>query len=184
MPVPKNHATAEDYWNLPEGERAELIDGELWDLAAPSRSHQFIQGEIAYAIRAYIKGRKGRCQAYEAPFAVNLFADDTTFVEPDVSVVCDRSKLSDRGCEGAPDLVVEIVSPSSRSMDYRTKQSLYMSAGVREYLIVDPSLERTTVYYGEAEADPAPMVYPFASDMPVSIFPGLRLNLQQIVSHM
>lgn len=184
MPVPKDHATAEDYWNLPKGVRAELIDGELWDLAAPSSTHQFIQGELTRVIGNFIESRKGKCRVYPAPFAVNLYSDDTTFLEPDVSVICNRSKVSDRGCEGAPDLVVEIVSPSSRSMDYRTKQNLYMEAGVREYLIVDPSLERTTVYYGEADADPAPMVYPFATDVPVSIFPGLRLNLHEIVSRM
>ena len=81
-----------------------------------------------------------------APFAVNLFADDTTYVEPDVSVVCDRDKLSDRGCEGAPDIVVEVVSPSNPEMDYISKLHLYDTAGVREYWICDPERERTTVY--------------------------------------
>lgn len=184
MPLPKRKMTAQDYWNLPSGERAELIDGELWDLAAPSRAHQFIQGQLVSRIDSYIKQHNGSCQVYPAPFAVNLFADDSSFLEPDVSVICDHSKLSDRGCEGAPDLVIEIVSPSSRAMDYRTKLNLYTEAGVREYLIVDPSMERTTVIRTDADADPAPMIYPFATPVPVGIFPGLDLDLGDIVSRL
>ena len=125
--------TAEDYWALPDGERAELIDGELWDLAAPNRLHQEIAAELTKRMRNHVDAHHGGCKVYVAPFAVNLFADESTFVEPDVSVICDPEKLSSRGCEGAPDMVVEVVSPSSRSMDYTTKQSLYSEAGVREY---------------------------------------------------
>lgn len=184
MPVPKHNMTSEDYWNLPDNERAELIDGELWDLAAPSRTHQFIQGELVRRLGNYIQQHNGRCQVYPAPFAVNLFADDSTFVEPDVSVVCNHAKLSDRGCEGAPDLVIEIVSPSSRAMDYRTKLSLYTEAGVREYLMVDPSMSRTTVIRTDPDEDPAPMIYPFSTPVPVGIFPGLVLNLDEIVDNL
>lgn len=182
MPLARPYKTSDDYWNLPEGERAELIDGELWELAAPNRAHQYIQGEMAFLFRSHIRSHGGPCQVYEAPFAVNLFDDDTTFVEPDVSVICDRSKLSDHGCEGAPDLVIEIVSPSSRSMDYRTKQSLYTLAGVREYMIVDPSMSRTTVT--RTDADPAPMVYPFETPVPVGVLPGLELDIAAIVAAM
>lgn len=179
MPLPKAFLTAEDYWALPAGERAELIDGELWDLAAPSRLHQGIVSAIATGANNFISSHGGECKVYPAPFAVNLFADDTTFVEPDISVVCDRGKLSDRGCEGAPDLVVEIVSPSSRGMDYGTKQNLYREAGVREYWIVDPSMKRTMVT--RFSEDPAPVFYPFAVAVPCGVLPGFEMTFSQVV---
>ena len=91
-------------------------------------------------------------------------------MEPDISVICDPSRLDDRGCNGAPDLVIEIVSPSSRRMDYSTKNTLYSEAGVREYWIVDPAKERTTIY--RYEEDAAPIFYLFSDDVPVGIFPG------------
>ena len=126
MPLPRSQAfTAEDDWNLPDGVRAELIDGQLWDLAFPSRKHQEITYEFGRQLGNHIEHQGGDCKVYPAPFAVNLFADDTTFVEPDVSVICDRDKLSDRGCEGAPDLVLEVVSPSNPGMDYISKLGLY-----------------------------------------------------------
>ena len=179
MPPTSPRMTADDYWGLPEGVRAELIDGELWDLAAPSRLHQGISMQLGIRFSTHIALHGGPCKVYAAPFAVNLFADDTTFVEPDLSVVCDGKKLSNRGCEGAPDLVVEIVSPSSRGMDYGTKQNLYREAGVREYWIVDPSVRRTMVT--RFAEDPAPMMYPFEEPIPVGIYPGLAINLDEIV---
>ena len=179
MPAPKMKMTADDYWNLPDVERAELIDGELWNLAAPSRTHQHIQMQIGRTVANFIDSHHGSCQVYGSPFAVNLFADDTTFVEPDVSVICDRSKLSNRGCEGAPDLVIEIVSPSSQGMDYVTKPNLYMRAGVREYLIVDPTESRTIAY--RFEEDPSPVIYSFAEPVPFKVLPGLELNIADIL---
>ena len=90
MSLPDNPiCTAEDYWNLPEGERAELIDGQLYALASPSRIHQEIIIELTYHFQHYIKSKKGNCKIYAAPFAVNLNANDQTFVEPDISVICD-----------------------------------------------------------------------------------------------
>ena len=138
MPLPKEHiCTSEDYWNLPEGQRAELIDGHFYDMAPPSRIHQKLIMELSATIRQYIKDNSGSCEVYPAPFAVNLYADDKTYVEPDISVICDKNKLTDRGCKGAPDFIIEIVSPGSRKMDYSTKNALYSDAGVREYWIVD-----------------------------------------------
>ena len=145
MSLPKENCTADDYWALPEGVRAELIDGELWDLASPSRAHQEIVMEVSARLKNHIDSHGGACKVYPAPFAVNLFADETTFVEPDVSVVCDRGKLSERGCEGAPDFVVEVVSPSNPEMDYISKLNLYRVAGVREYWICDPRRTRARV---------------------------------------
>lgn len=172
MPMPEPVAyTSEDYWALPDGERAELIDGVLYDMAPPSRKHQEIVGGIYRAIANHIDAHDGPCKVYVAPFAVNLDACDANWVEPDVLVVCDPSKLSDRGCEGAPDFVAEVVSPSSRKHDYALKMCLYEEAGVREYWVVDPEAGRTTVYRYEATG-PMPLVYPFSVPVPMGIYNG------------
>lgn len=183
MPVPKTAlSTAEDYWNLPDGVRAELIDGMLWDLASPSRKHQEIVSELHYRFKSHIDVHGGSCKVYPAPFAVNLFADDSTFVEPDISVVCNPAKLSDRGCEGAPDLVVEVVSPSSVGMDYVTKLNLYREAGVREYWICDPLKERTLVYAFDDEG--LLSFFPFSTAASSAIFPGFEVDFAAIVAGM
>ncbi len=184
MPVPKADPikTADDYWSLPEGVRAELIDGELWDLASPSRRHQEIVGELAHALKSFVAEHGGSCKVYQAPFAVNLFGDDSTFVESDLSVICDRAKLSDRGCEGAPDFIVEVVSPSNPGMDYVTKLGLYKKAGVREYWICDPERERTHVY--RFEDDSVPSIYPFALPVPCGVFPGFEMNFATVIARM
>ena len=96
--------TEEDYYSLPENIRAELIDSELiYNQATPSRKHQTILMEVAGTIRDYIKTKAGSCHVYPAPFAVKLWEDRNTIVEPDISVICDEDKLTDRGCTGAPD---------------------------------------------------------------------------------
>lgn len=172
--------TAEDYWNLPEGVRAELIDGELYDMTPPNRAHQKIVLRISRVIDEFIERHNGECEVYPAPFAVNLNADDSTYVEPDVSVICDPSKLTSRGCTGAPDFIAEVVSPSSRRMDYLTKGSLYSNAGVREYWVVDPEKSKTTVYDFENESF-APIIYPFSSPIPVGIYPGLTITIAELL---
>ena len=185
MPEPwpnatKGPATSQDYWNLPEGRRAELVGGRLYDMAPPSRMHQRIVHMIAHLLQSYIDEHGGPCQVYPAPFAVNLEADDATWVEPDVSVICDPAKLSDRGCEGAPDLVVEVASPSNRRMDYYVKSELYDRAGVREYWVVDPKRLRTTIYrFGED--GPIISFTPFDQPAPVGIFPGLQIAVGDLV---
>lgn len=180
MSLPDNPiCTAEDYWNLPDGERAELIDGQLYALASPSRIHQEIIIELTYHFQHYIKSNKGNCKIYAAPFAVNLNANDQTFVEPDISIICEPDKLSDRGCEGAPDLVIEVVSPSSHRMDYIKKTALYADAGVREYWIVDPATEQTTLYRFE-ETD-APDIIPFDQDIQVGIYENLQVNIAELL---
>ena len=150
MSVPKRvEFTSQDYWALPDGVRAELVDGKLYDMTPPSWMHQKIALGIAHAMMGHIERCGGECQVAMAPIAVNLDADDTTWVEPDVVVVCDPSKISERGVEGPPDMVVEVVSPSSVTMDYFVKAGRYERAGVREYWIVDPSTSRIVVYrYG------------------------------------
>lgn len=179
----KGTCTAEDYWALPEGVRAELIDGELWDMASPNRVHQRIVHELAVGLELHIRSHDGSCQVYPAPFAVNLFSDDSTFVEPDVSVICDRGKLSERGCEGAPDFVAEVVSPSDARRDYVTKLNLCGEAGVREYWVCDPDKLRVLVYRFGAEDEP-PAIYPFSEPVPSGILAGFAMDFGQAVAGM
>lgn len=180
MPLPNTRFyTSEDYWKLPDGERAELIDGQLYAMATPSYRHQQLVMELSATIRDYIRSHSGTCEVIPAPFAVNLNADDETYVEPDISVICDPDKLTDRECKGAPDFIIEIVSPSSRRMDYSTKNTLYSNAGVREYWIVDPEKERTTVY--RYEEDAAPTIIPFANDIAVGIYESLSMNIAELL---
>lgn len=138
--------TIDDIYALPEGERAELIDGHIYYTAPPNRTHQKISMELSARILEYIRSHKGKCEVYAAPFAVYL--DDTTgtYVEPDISVICDPYKLDDQGCNGAPDWIIEIVSPASKRMDYYTKLFKYRTAGVREYWIIDAVKNQIFVY--------------------------------------
>ncbi|MCI8696063.1 Uma2 family endonuclease [uncultured Acetatifactor sp.] len=138
--------TMDDINNLPEGKRAELIDGELYMMAAPGMMHQRILMELAFRIRDYIGKNNGDCEVFPAPFAVFLNADDRIYVEPDISVICDKEKLTEEGCKGAPDWIIEVVSPTSRPMDYNKKLFKYRTAGVREYWIVDYERDLITVY--------------------------------------
>ena len=182
MPLLKNDQyTSEDYWNLPEGTRAELIDGKFYDMAPPSRIHQEISYQLSRVIGNYIAEKGGNCKVYPAPFAVNLDADDKDWVEPDISVICDPNKLTDRGCSGAPDLIFEIVSPSSRKLDYGIKNGIYSQSGVREYWIVDPAKERVTVSHYEDDA--APVIYSFTQDIPVGIYPGLTIKINELLEN-
>ena len=175
MLLKKELYTSDDYWNLPEGERAELINGQFYAMAPPSRIHQELVMELSATLRDYIKSHGGNCKVYPSPFAVNLDAEDNNWVEPDISIICDKSKLTDCGCSGAPDLIVEIVSPSSRKMDYVWKAGLYMDAGVREYWIVDPVKECTTKYY--FEEDSAPVIVPFSAELKAEIYQKQLLHL-------
>lgn len=180
MPLLKdNRYTSEDYWNLPEGTRAELIDGKFYDMAPPSRIHQEISYQLSRVIGNYIAEKGGSCKVYPAPFAVNLDADDKNWVEPDISVICDPNKLTDRGCSGAPDLIVEIVSPSSSKMDYGKKNALYSETGVREYWIVDPTKERVIVY--RYEEDAAPTLYTFTQSITVGIYKDLSITVADLL---
>lgn len=180
MPLLKQeHYTSEDYWNLPEDARAELIDGKLYAMAPPSRIHQELVYQLGRLIGNYIATNNGSCKVYPAPFAVNLNSDDSTYVEPDLSVICDKNKLTERGCTGAPDFIVEIVSPSSRKMDYLIKTGKYADAGVREYWIVDPLKERTTVY--RYEEDAAPIIFPFHATIQVGIYKDLQITIQKLL---
>ncbi len=143
--------TIEDIYALPDGERAELIDGKIYYMAPPSTRHQRIISDIHYRIKDYIIKNNGECEVLPAPFAVFLNKDDKNYVEPDISVICDKDKLTDKGCHGAPDWIIEIISPGNKEMDYFKKLFKYQAAGVREYWIVDPIKEIVMVYRFEKE---------------------------------
>lgn len=169
--------TIDDIYALPDGERAELIDGQIYYMAPPSRKHQRIVGELFAAIHSYIASNNGLCEVDIAPFAVFLNEDDKNYVEPDISVICDPDKLTDKGCTGAPDWIIEIASPGSRYMDYTTKLFKYRTAGVKEYWIVDADKNRVMVYnFVNNELNE----YSFTEDIPSGIYPGFTINLSAL----
>ena len=180
MPLPKsNNYTVEDIYALPDGQRAELIDGQIYDMAPPSYLHQKLVMELSATIRDYIKSHGGPCEVLPAPFAVFLNQDNHNYVEPDVSVICDPGKINDRGCNGAPDFIIEIVSPSSQRMDYLTKLFKYRTAGVREYWIVNPMKETVQTYlFGDIEDFNQ---YSFDDEIPVGIYNDLKICIADLL---
>ena len=191
--------TIADIEALPERERAELIDGEMFRMDAPTWTHQDILMEIAFEIKAYIRQNKGKCKVMPAPFAVYIKKDRYNYVEPDISVICDEEKKGEKGCQGAPDWVIEILSPSSVKMDCERKVRLYRETGVREYWIVDPERETVTVYdfeHSEAargtdtytagtcaavpEQRDVPVCYSFSEPVKAGIFENLYLKLSEM----
>ena len=178
MPLPKsNNYTVEDIYALPAGQRAELIDGHIYDMAPPSPLHQELVMELSATLRDYIKKNNGTCKVYPAPFAVFLNQDDQNYVEPDISVICDPNKLNDKGCTGAPDWIIEIVSPGSRRMDYFTKLFKYRTAGVREYWIVDP-LKNFVIVYNFDTSDSEQ--YTFADTIKAGIYEDLYIDFSKM----
>lgn len=162
--------TLEDYYGMPEEKRAELIDGVIYDMSAPSSLHQAIAARVWKQIDDYIEKEKGTCIPLFAPVDVQLDRDDRTMVQPDVLVVCDRGKFRGGVVYGAPDFVVEILSASTRRKDAYLKLSKYQSAGVREYWIVDPEKKKVIVY--DLANDEIPVICGFEDKIPVRILDG------------
>ncbi len=178
MPLPQEKMyTIEDIYALPEGTRAELIDGEIFYMSPPSRTHQKIISKLNQAIANYIDINHGACEVYPAPFAVYLDENTNTYVEPDISVICDKKKLDDKGCKGAPDWIIEIVSPGSRRMDYYTKLFKYRTAGVREYWIVDPDKNRIMIWNFESEDTGE---YTFSDSIKAGIYNDFSIDFSQL----
>ncbi len=169
--------TIADIEALPDGERAELIDGEMFMMATPMTVHQRILVKLILKIGSYIEQNKGNCELLPAPFGVFIKKDDRNYVEPDISVICHGDSLDEKGCHGAPDWVIEIVSPSSRKMDYVRKTKLYQETGVREYWIVDPNKEMVTVYH-EKQWD-VPVCHSFAERIQAGIYQDLYLEFTE-----
>ena len=166
--------TIDDIYALPDGKRAELIDGKIYYMALPSKTHQKISGKLYQTIANYIDSKDGKCEIYSAPFPVFLNRDDINYIEPDISVICDSTKLDEKGCHGAPDWIIEVVSPGNKPMDYFTKLFKYRTAEVREYWIVDPAKEMITVYRFEKETMEQ---YSFGEDVPVGIYEGFAIRI-------
>lgn len=174
--------TVADIEALPEGERAELIDGEMIMMATPTLVHQDLLMWLSYMIKRYIMEHKGRCRVLPAPFAVYIKNDQYNYVEPDISVICDRDKLDNKGCHGAPDWAVEIVSPSCSRMDYVRKLALYSEAGVRIYWIVDPMRRNITVY--DLEHDGASELHSFNERVKVDIYDDFEIDFSEYLDEL
>lgn len=130
--------TVKDYYALPDEQRVELIDGYFYDMSVPNLMHQDIVGEIAAQIRDFIRNNHGQCKVYVSPVDVRLDCNEKTMVQPDVIIICDNDKRKKWGIMGAPDFVLEVISPSTKNRDLALKAGKYMNAGVREYWIIDP----------------------------------------------
>ena len=171
----------EDIEKLDEWDRAELIDGKIYMLPSPSRKHQYIIAELILEIKLFIRRNKGTCHVYTSPFDVRLFQDEKTIVQPDVFVICNKDILTDKGCTGAPDWVIEIVSESNSSHDYIRKLMQYQKAGVREYWIVDPFQELVSIMNFEDASKSGQ--FTFAESVSSGILEGLDIRISDLLSN-
>lgn len=171
--------TLEDYLRLPEDQRVELIDGVFYDMDAPTTIHQSIAGFLYKKFLDHVIEHKGPCYPFISPVDVQLDCDDKTVIQPDVLIVCDRNKYKNGRVFGAPDLVVEVLSPSSRKKDMQIKLAKYCNAGVREYWIVDPEKKMLVQY--DLEHLELPSVYNSESTIPVLIWDSeCRIDLKEM----
>lgn len=171
--------TLEEYETLPEDTRAEVFDGQIYYMSSPSQNHQTILTELLVLIRNYLRKKGGGCQVFPAPFDVKLSDKPLTIVQPDLMIVCDRDKLDGKRCNGAPDFIIEIVSPDNPADDYIRKLYYYKNAGVREYWIADPQRKSVTVNYFDENLLNVP--YTFDSVIKVNIYEDLYINFPDIV---
>ncbi|MCL2435603.1 MAG: Uma2 family endonuclease [Lentimicrobiaceae bacterium] len=194
MPLPtlnldmSKRYTYADYLTWIDDQRRELIDGFIYLMSAPKRIHAQITRELNVFIGSFIKKNKGKCQVYHAPFDVRIpiegsKEDDKIYniVQPDICVICDLSKLDDRGCIGAPDLIVEVLSPSTAQKDWSKKFNLYEEAGVREYWIIDPKAKTVHVFLLQPDnMYDLGTIYECNEKAPVHIFEGLEIDLKEL----
>lgn len=173
----ENDYTVEDLMALPDDVYAELIDGQIYYMDIPSRIHQELVVFLLFELKKYIDASKGSGKAYLAPFGVYFEDDKRNYFIPDISVICDTSKLTDIGCNGAPDLIMEIVSPSGIYHDYSLKHMKYQEKGVREYWIIDPLKKRITVWNFPEEQMSE---YSFTDKVPVGIYPDFFIDFSTL----
>lgn len=170
--------TLEQYEALPEEKRIEVFDGIIYDMASPSQIHQSLSMQLSTAINNYLLRKKGPCSVFSAPFDVKLSDKPLTIVQPDIMIICDKNKLDGKRCNGAPDFIIEIVSPGNPADDYIRKLYYYKNTGVREYWIVDPRRKIVTVNYFEENL--VSVQYPFDSILKVNIYDDLWINFSDI----
>lgn len=174
--------TLEDYLALPNDQRVELIDGVFFVMDSPSMPHQLIAGELHRIISNHIREKGGTCIPFIAPADVQLDCDNRTIVQPDVFIVCDRSKIHHARCFGAPDMIIEVLSPSTKKKDMFIKLNKYQNAGVREYWMIDMKNERIIVY--NFDQDDLVTIYSFSDSIPVGIYDGeLQINFKEITDY-
>jgi len=180
--------TYADYLTWMDDKRRELIDGFMHLMSAPLRVHAQVSSKLNYRFFSFVERRKGKCRVYHAPFDVRLSLngskdDDQIYdvVQPDICVICDFTKLDERGCVGAPDLIVEVLSPTTLKYDWNYKFNLYEKAGVREYWIVDPKAKTVSVFLLQADGKyDNGNVYECHQKAPVFIFEGLEIDLNEL----
>ena len=167
--------------------RYELYDGQPVALASPTTSHQLVSMALSAQLYNYLKDKK--CKVFTAPYDVRLFEQDGDspedvywVLQPDISVVCDPSKLDRQGCKGAPDLIIEILSPTTHRHDRLTKYNLYQRAGVQEYWIVDPDAQVVLVHTLEEGQYHSPVAYNATATVPVGVLEGCSIELPPIFS--
>ena len=175
-----------DYLRWTIEERLELIKGKIFQLAAPNRLHQDLCGRVYYEIATFLKRNKP-CSVYIAPFDVRLprksndDKDIITVLQPDVCVICDPAMLDDRGCIGAPDIVVEILSPGNNKKELRNKYAVYEESGVREYWIVSPLEQTFMAYHLDDAGQFIPTRLMTSGDIyTTGILPGFQLDLEKV----
>ena len=166
----QGHYTVQDIRALPDEIRVELIDGVIYDMTAPRPIHQDLLFELALEFRKCVDASGSDCKVRLAPFDVRLLSDDRNMFQPDIFITCDESKNNGEFYDGAPELAVEILSPSTRRKDFIVKAPSYQKAGVREYWIVDPKDEKVWVFFYEEDA--LPVTYSFSDIIPVRISDG------------
>ncbi|GHV92681.1 hypothetical protein AGMMS50268_31840 [Spirochaetia bacterium] len=177
----KTHYTYIDYLAWETDKRYELMDGTAYMMASPSVIHQQISGELNRQFGNFLLGKP--CRVFSAPLDVRLFPredrTDDTVLQPDLLVVCDKTKLSKSSCDGAPDLVIEIVSPSNTVQEIFKKFNYYLDAGVREYWVVIPD-DKTVQVHVLKEGHFVSTIYKNDDTIPVSILPGLGIELKSL----
>lgn len=172
--------TLEQYEALPAEKRAEVFDGIIYDMASLSQIHQSISMQLSTVINNYILRKKGACSIFSAPFDVKLSDKPLIIVQPDIMVICDKNKLDGKRCNGAPDFIIEIVSPGNPADDYIRKLYYYKNYGVREYWIVDPRRKTITINYFEGNI--VSVQYPFDSIIKVNIYDDLYISFSEIAT--
>jgi len=182
------HYTYADYLSWTDDLRRELINGIAYLFSAPTRFHAGLTSELLSIFKWFVKSKKRKCKIYHAPFDVRFPKNGETanekidtVVQPDICVICDPNKLDDAGCIGAPDLIVEVQSPSTLKRDLREKFDLYEQSGVREYWIVSPRDKAITVFNLQKDGKyDEGTTYMLSGKVPVGIFEGLEIDLKEL----